>query len=250
MKSLFPLTQASRLAGLSLEATNEAARVLRLKVTTTAGDSGLTFKGVGLLRDLAPDLLRGVTPDVAYRTFCAAAREQNVREKRAAVFQLRPSMPNPGAARLHLEEARQILAKPTTIRYERELNLAAAERLLRRTIALDPTIAIVWCDLADVLWERSSPRSACAQLWHRALELDPDMVGALYAIGALALQEGFAGAAEVYVARACRLAPQEPRLFALLATVYTSLDRSAEAEVAMTQARALEETHRRMAAPG
>ena len=250
MMTLFPLATAARLAGLSLEATNEAARKLSLKVVAEdAPITSLSFKAVAILRDIAPALRRGVTPEVAYREALALGQERIGEGGACTVTQLRPTTPNPDEALRYVDQANEFFYKATTIRYERELNLASAEHLLRRAIAVDPTVAIAWSDLATVLWEKAAQRATCAKLYRSALELDPDMVDALYAVGAIELQEGRPAGALPLVLRASKIAPEESRIFDLLALVYTTLGREEEARHAATRANTIGPP-RGVAAPG
>lgn len=256
MRGYFSLAMAARLADLSLEATSEAARILQLKARVKYDVEGqplgpwITFKGISILRGIAPDLRRGVTADVAYARACALACEQIAEGGACLVTQLRPAIPNTAEALRHIDAANEVFFKAFSLRYERELNLATAERLLRRSIALDPNIAVAWGDLAAVLWEQSAKRATCAELYRRALELDPDMVDALHVLGAMALQEGRPDEAEPLLRRASRLAPREGRFFELLATVYTALGDLGKAQEAAEQAQAIEDDHRPLVAPG
>lgn len=97
-------------------------------------------------------------------------------------------------------------------------NPAAMERHYRQALALDPNLARAQLGLAETLRSMHQPREAL-QEFNRYLELRPDDVMGYVGLAKIALDEGDMDAAGAAIERAQKIAPDNPEVLKLRATL-------------------------------
>jgi predicted Zn-dependent protease len=106
---------------------------------------------------------------------------------------------------------------------------------LDEALALDKRSAPA-LTLRGLLHERQDERSSALELYHRAVEADPDAVDTRVYFGRALLEEGKLSAAEVQMQAAVHLRPDDPLGYYLLGCVFLSGGRRADAAMRFTRA--------------
>lgn len=126
--------------------------------------------------------------------------------------------------------------------------LSEAEAAFRRAIAEDPNLALAYVGLCDSFqyrhlygdWPQEKVLAQCEPLLREALRREPELGAALASFGLLRLNRGDEAAAEAYLARARRLAPDDATVWMWSADVLRRRGQNREALGLLRKAEALD----------
>jgi Flp pilus assembly protein TadD/peroxiredoxin len=105
----------------------------------------------------------------------------------------------------------------------------------KRALEIDPAYVVALDNLANAYWQAKMPKEA-AEIFNKALALNPDDPEANYGLGILNAQEGNQRLALEYLQRALKVRPNYPEALNNLGVLYLHLDRPEDAEKSFRQA--------------